>query len=155
MNIYGSFRSGTGSTASRIVYSVTGLVEASGMFSSNVEGRSEIHVIEPQRPASRLACAIEPEVSCCCFSYGQVSLECYAEKDVYIPGESINVLCNVNNRSSKPLKRFELELVAVTQVSFPQHSTRYEISINKIYAPGCEQGSAVQGLILTLPVVYG
>lgn len=153
--IPGSFSYVSGTTMAKLVYDITGVVTVPGMMSSNICHTVTLHVIERPRFMSRLACAISTDIyTCCCFNNGSVSFETSSEKDTYSSGESINVVLDVVNNSSKNIKKFEITLVSVLSLQAGASSKTIETVMSSVTANGLPSKQAVKGLVVALPVPY-
>lgn len=84
-------------------------------------------------------------VQCCCFKSGKVKTVAYFEKDAYCPGETANLVTEIENHSSKNCKSVSGSLIQRLTVNSGWFSKELESVLKKVYTEGVPANSSKAG----------
>eukprot|EP00053_Salpingoeca_punica_P017973 m.174538 g.174538 ORF g.174538 m.174538 type:complete len:431 (+) comp17330_c0_seq5:1933-3225(+) len=127
----------------KIKYSALAECKVAGMLSANLRASQVItlNAINQQRALILPAAAsnIAKVVCCCCCNRGQASISVRVDKNAYMPGEKVDVICDVENHSSEEFQDVRVLLLRrmtlsngsrtheshdyVSQQTYPMHIT--------------------------------
>lgn len=81
--------------------------------------------------------------SCCCFDKGTCKIQCYFEKNAYMPGEQAKIYCVLNTKESLvDVTRVTVKLInQITYVSKDNHRKNMEVVLFTNEFAGLEKGN--------------
>ncbi|WIA35279.1 hypothetical protein OEZ86_003738 [Tetradesmus obliquus] len=113
-NVPGSFNYASGSTKASIVYKVKADCDQAGMLKPDFKKTATIEVLQHTKaagPPQPLALADEQPISFfCCFNKGVVGLKVDGSDDCFLPGESLALRAQVDNKSTTDVPAVEFFL---------------------------------------------
>ena len=125
----GSFAYTEDTTSATLGYEIEGMVRVvGGPIKTDISHTAQLTVIKPPLQMQRVSCAVEAEVDTCgWYSHGKVKMECYSDKNIYTAGETMKIVSNIDNQTTKDINGFKVELISVLTLRAGPHVKTIEL----------------------------
>jgi hypothetical protein len=103
-----------------IQYKIKATCERSGFFKSDVKHTYNL-VVQARLLGEIRAASMEGRsdvTQCCCFNKGNCHLVVHMDKNSYVPGETANVVCEIENKSTIKLPAIKVRLYRKIELRF-------------------------------------
>eukprot|EP00041_Stephanoeca_diplocostata_P039436 m.1625578 g.1625578 ORF g.1625578 m.1625578 type:complete len:423 (+) comp25394_c0_seq1:82-1350(+) len=149
----------TQDTEAMIMYSIVSECDVKGIFNRDIRHRQNLVVLQRMmNPITNIRTECTQSVTkCCCCKEGDARLTAHLDKSAYVPGETVQILCEITNDSPQKFEKVKVELVrsmTIRSNTGRSHTTRDIVAVNQYRGIGANE-SRTGSNPLSLPLQLG